>query len=618
MKNFNGLTSSEVQDSLAKYGNNKLSIKQSQTFLEMFIDAFKDKWIIILLGALAIEFVFNILKTYLPSLGHSEWLNTISIAVAILMSTGFATISSYRSEQKFNSLQDEASKVLVKVYRNGAITEINIDDLVIGDEVLVQAGEKIPADGYILDGSCKVNQACLNGESEDATKLTLGNNPIPNSDDLFNEYKVFRGTVVTSGEIVMKVTVVGDNTILGTINSSLQEEGKQSPSKEKLERLANGIGVMGYTAGGLYFAMNMAFLCSALLAVTQIDGSDVFSSTMRILMFAVTIVIMAVPEGLPMMLAMVASMNSGRLMKENILVRHSDSIETAGYTNILFSDKTGTITQGVLSVVDFIDGEGGVYDSIHKLSDNLKMNFVLGMGVNNDSLVVDGKAVGSNGTDRALRQYLVDNNLNLVQAGDVVEKEQFNSTNKYASVTLANNVKLLKGAAEVLIAKSTHYLKDSKEAKLTDELKVKLNEVSLQQANRSMRLLALCYEKDGITCLVGLVCIRDNLREGMTNTVKELNDAGVQVVMVTGDRKETAVAIAKEAGILSKSTDIVLTHDELANLTDTELKGKLPFLKVVSRALPMDKKRLVNVAQELGMVVGMTGKLAIAPLSSDR
>ena len=605
MKEVQGLSTSQVEQNLKQFGNNKLTVKESATFLEMFIDSFKDKWILILIGALGIEMLFNTIKTLYPAIGESEWLNSFSIAIAILLSTGFATISSYSAEKKFNALKDQSSKIPYKVYRNGKLVEVMVDDIVMNDLILVQTGDKIPVDGILIDGHLKVDQASLNGESEEAKKV-VGSVGKFKADDLFSEYSVFRGTVVTEGEAIIQALILGDGTILGNINSSLQEDKKQSPSKHKLEKLADGIGVMGYSAGGLYFVINIVLGYMALQeqGLTQ-DYMAIALLVMKTLMFAVTIVIMAVPEGLPMMLAMVASMNSGRLLKENILVRNPDSIETAGYTNILFSDKTGTLTNGVLSVVDFIDGEGGIYQSLNTINPKLKEGFVLAMGLNNDAQVIDSKATGSNGTDRALLQYLIDNNLvSGLDYSRIVEKEQFNSTNKYASVTTDTGIKYLKGAAEVLL---THYIKDGKVAKLTQKHIDKLNEISIEQANRSMRLLALQYQTDEQKVLIGLVCIRDNLRDGMANTIKELNQAGVQVVMVTGDRKETAIAIAKECGIIQSENDVALTHDELAQLSDQEVKNLMYRLKVVSRALPMDKKRLVDLAHDLGMVGSMTG-----------
>lgn len=612
-----GLTSSQVQKSLEKYGNNKLSVRENQSFFGMFIDAFKDKWILILIGALGIEMVFNTLKTIFPELGHSEWLNSISIAVAILASTGFATISSYRSEKKFNTLQDEAGKIRVKVFRDGELKEVLIDDIVIGDYILLQTGDKVPADGYIFEGEVKVNQASLNGESEDAVKVAYtgtAEGKDLDSSDLFSEKCIFRGTVVTSGECIMVAKTIGDKTVIGSINTSLQEEGKQSPSKEKLETLANGIGLMGYTAGGIYFALNLVLGYFALQSQVDAGVFDYVLYIMKTLMFSVTIVIMAVPEGLPMMLAMVASMNSGRLMKENILVRHSDSIETAGYTNILFSDKTGTITQGVLSVVDFITPDSKLHSNLDSIG--RKTPFIIAMGMNNDSSPSEGKAIGSNGTDRALMQWLIDSGsikdlekISKELEGKLESKEQFSSATKYSSIKFKDGTQYLKGAAEVILANSEFYFSESGKAlSLTDEMKKSIESVCKTQAERSMRILGLStILESGKTVLLGFVCIRDNLREGMQTTIQELNNAGVQVVMVTGDRKETAVAIAKEAGILKNPSDITLTHDELSKLTDTELKAKLPFLKVVSRALPMDKKRLVNISQSLGMVASMTG-----------
>ena len=615
MKKFKGLTSAEVQASKNAHGDNRLSSKEANSLLSIFIEAFQDQWILILLAALGLKIIFNFVAMIFPAIGEANWYEAISLIFAILMSTGFSAVSQYRNEQKFNILQEEASKTNAKVYRDGKLKEILVDDVVKGDQILLQSGDKIPVDGIILEGKLKVNQAVLNGESEDATKLPLGDREEPDSSDLFTEFKVFRGTVVTSDEAVIEATQIGDNTVLGSINTSLQEDSKNSPSKEKLNKLARNIGVLGYSAGAAYSVINLVLGFIALNKANNLNGGSIFLLIIETILFAVTIIIMAVPEGLPMMLALVSSMNSGRLLAQNILVRHPDTIETAGYMNILFSDKTGTITEGKLSVVDFFLGDGTLYAATGEtdapdfdtMSDSLKAEIINGIGLNNDAMVADGNAVGSNATDRALLDFLIGRSQLDFDTNTITEKQQFNSATKFASVTTNDGKTYIKGAPEFILNDCYYYLdKDGHKQNFTDDIKARFQELSLEQANRSMRLLAILNTDGNNKVLIGIVCIRDNVRSSIKQTVETMNRAGVQVVMVTGDRKETAVAIAKEAGITGEN-DLVLTHDELSALSDQELKQQLPHLKVVSRALPMDKKRLIEVAQELDMVAGMTG-----------
>ena len=616
MKNFKGLTSAEVQASKNTHGDNRLSSKEANSLLSIFIEAFQDQWILILLAALGLKIIFNFVGMIFPAIGEANWYEAISLIFAILMSTGFSAISQYRNEQKFNTLQEEASKTNAKVYRDGKLKEVLVDNIVKGDQILLQSGDKVPVDGIILEGELKVNQAVLNGESEDAKKLPLGDQEEPDSSDLFTELKVFRGTVVTSGEAVMEATQIGDNTVLGSINTSLQEDSKDSPSKEKLNQLAGNIGVLGYSAGGAYSVINLVLGFIALNKANNLNGGSIFLLIIETILFAVTIIIMAVPEGLPMMLALVSSMNSGRLLAQNILVRHPDTIETAGYMNILFSDKTGTITEGKLSVVDFFLADGTLYAATGEtdapdfdtISDSLKAEMINGIGLNNDAMIADGNAVGSNATDRALLDFLIGRDSLNFDTNSITEKQQFNSATKFASVTTNDGKTYIKGAPEFILNDCYYYLdKYGHKQNFTDDIKTHFQELSLEQANRSMRLLAILNTNGNDKVLIGIVCIRDNVRSSIKQTVETMNRAGVQVVMVTGDRKETAVAIAKEAGIVTGENDLVLTHDELTALSNQELKQKLPFLKVVSRALPMDKKRLIEAAQDLDMVAGMTG-----------
>lgn len=611
-KNY-GLTSAQAEESLKKHGNNKLSVKESQSLFSMFVESFKDKWIIILLLALFIKIAFIFICIICPQLGEVEWYDAASILAAILLSTGFSTISSYRNEQKFNALQAEASKTKAKVFRDGKLLEIMVDDIVKGDAIMLQAGDKIPVDGYLLSGEMKVNQAALNGESEEAKKkASMDPEKDFTSEDTFNAFSLFRGSVVTSGEGILHASVIGDSTMLGGIAQDIQEDSKESPSKEKLGKLADQIGILGYAGGAISAVINVILGIAAMNTAGTFSGMAIGMLIMESIMLGVSIVIMAVPEGLPMMLALVSAMNSGKLFSKHILVRHSDTIETAGFMNILFSDKTGTITEGTLSVVELMDGIGDVLPAVENLRNSLKDDIVNGMGLNNDSFVSDGKAIGSNSTDRALLEYLMNHNCTSYNRDEIAEKKAFSSATKFASVTTKGGITYIKGAPEYLINdKCKYYLdKDGQQQAFTSDVLSKLNTRMFEQAGRAMRLLAVMKyssKKPDEKTLISVLCIRDNVRKGIDKTVDVMNNAGVQVVMVTGDRKETAVAIAKEANIIRSGEDVALTHDELAAMTDEEVKNILPKLKVVSRALPMDKKRLVQCAQELDLVCGMTG-----------
>ena len=605
----NGLTSQEVLKSREKHGTNALTVKESQTFLEMLWESFKDKWALILLGAAVLKIILNLVAVFVPNVGEANWWEVSSLIVAFILATLLATIQGYKNEQVFSATLSNANNITQKVFRDGKLQEVLLNDIVIGDEVLLQSGNRVPADGYLLYGQVKVDQSSLNGESEEATKRTAEGTPDLSKEDLFSEIKIFRGCPVISGEAIIKITDIGDNTVLGSINTSIQENKKESPSKEKLSKLADSIGVLGYTSGAIYAAINLVIGYLALSKQGGITSFNIFLLVIETIMFAVTIVIMAVPEGLPMMLSLVSAMNSTKLLKENILVRNQDSIETAGYMQILFSDKTGTITEGNLSVVDFVLGDGIVIEQdkvFDTVNEDLKQEIINSMGLNNDSIVsADNKAVGSNSTDKALLDYLISKKELDYDVEVITEKTPFNSANKYASIKTKDGVEYIKGAPEILLSKVKYYLdKENNKQEFTEEHLNKFNEISLEQASRSMRIVVLLKDDT----LVTAVCIRDNIREGIRETIATLDNAKVQVVMVTGDRKETAVAIAKEAGIVKDDNDVVLTHQELEELTDEELKTVLPYLRVVSRAYPMDKRRLVKVAQEIGLVVGMTGK----------
>lgn len=619
-----GLTDQQVEESKQKYGDNSLTEQKSESFWTKLIGNFGDPMIKILCVALIINIIFAFL-------GQTEWYESVGIAIAVILATFVSTFSEYRNENAFQKLQEEASKIYCKVYRNGTVVEVSINDIVKGDCILLQSGDKIPADGLMIDGTIKVDQSVLNGESKEATKKVMPDDYIEQDAamDFLNPYKVFRGSVVCSGNAVIEVSTVGDKSVYGQIASELQtEEERDSPLKVKLSKLAGGISKFGYIGG---IAIAVAFLFQRIVIHNAFDMTQIMaycSNWMTIVndlveavMLAVIIIVMAVPEGLPLMIALVSALNMGKMLKDNVLVRKIVGIETAGSLNILFSDKTGTITKGQLEAVTFVDGNAQDYSSYDSVVGELGNVLSLSIYHNTDAVISgegnEMKILGGNATERAILSYAAKSrHSNAIKAAKVCSIP-FNSSNKYSATSVEGDysLTLIKGAPEKILAKCTkYYNQDGKAVPLTKKLDIedKINEL----AERAIRVLAIATSEQKITndslpedewTLVGIVGIRDEVRPESVTAIKEVQHAGVQVVMITGDRKDTAVAIAKEAGIIQSASDIVLTSDELAKLSDDQVKKKLKDIRVVARALPSDKSRLVTLAQQVGLVVGMTG-----------
>ena len=446
----------------------------------------------------------------------------------------------------------------------------------------------------------------MNGETEEADKMPNTNNEEYNTRDLLNKFYVYRGTVVCSGEGYVKIVVVGDKTLFGELALEVQEAQRKTPLQVKLGKLAKQISVFGYT-GAIAIILGI-------LARTLITGdlpAD-FYGWIRLLVdaitVAVTIVVRAVPEGLPMLTSMLMSFQSMQMAGDNVLVRKINGLETAGSLNLLFSDKTGTITEGRLTIAEIAapvivrqtgDVKISVFNSLDELAQDTREDLILGAGVNNSAAVGDGAVIGGNSTDRALMSFFLNDNdaiEKISNAKNQVKKfTAFNSDNKMSSVEFTDGVTYIKGAPEKIISQCEN---------ITDK-KVVNNYINAQ-ADRAMRLLAIAKKSENKTELVCVLSIRDNVRKEAIEAIKRVRAAGIQVVMITGDRKETAVAIARESGLIT-GDEIAMTSQELAEKSDDELKKILPNLRVIARALPSDKSRLVKIAQELNLVVGMTG-----------
>lgn len=602
-----GLSASEAEQSRKLYGTNALTEIPPDPLWKKILEGFKDPMIMILMVALVVQVV-------LCFMGQAEWFEPAGILVAILVANGVASISEHKQEGKASALKkEENAKEMAKVIRDGELIEIHVDDVVVGDIVYLQAGDKIPADGEVIEGTLKVDQAALNGETEEAEKIPCPEDQVYNTKDLLNKYYIYRGTVICGGEGYMQVKVVGDKTLFGELALEVQEDTRETPLQVKLHKLAQQISKFGYIGA---IAIVLGVLLKTIIS-GDIPGSiyDWIRLLMDAITVAVTIIVCAVPEGLPMLTSILLSFQSLKMAKDNVLVRKINGLETAGSLNILFSDKTGTITSGKLSVVEMASGEVKTFQTLSDVSKVYSEAIITGVGVNNSaSAAHDGTVIGGNSTDRALMTYLVEEKVaQNINKDSVCKFNSFDSAKKYSSVVVESNGKkmtFVKGAPEKILERCTTYLDmEGNVSKFTD--RKAMTAYIDAQAARSMRMLAVALadgDSDaGELTLVCVISIRDNVRKEAADAIKEVQAAGVQVVMVTGDRKETAVAIAKEAGLLTASEHVALTSAEMAQKSDNELKEILPNLRVVARALPTDKSRLVRVAQEMDYVVGMTG-----------
>lgn len=606
MYNNNGLNNEEVKENRKKYGSNNISGKNTNTFFNLFIETLGDPIIKILIIALAVKTIF-LFKDF-------DYFETIGIVIAILVASLISAISEYGSNKAFERMQEESSKINVRVRRNKKIIEISIDDIVKNDVIILSSGEKIPADGILIRGKLSVDESSLNGESKEVYKeLTKDINIISDKN------KVYRGTTIYDGTAEVLITKVGMDTLYGKMAKELTTGEDISPLKLRLTNLAKIISKIGYIAAiliAISYLFSKIFILNNfnLSIIKAIPLNTIIGYILEAMTLAVSVLVMAVPEGLPMMITLVLSTNSKKMLKNKVLVRKMVGIETAGSLNILFTDKTGTITNGKMEVISILDGSLNEYTNINELLPSYRQILIDSIIYNNDSEYdsTTNKIIGGNITDKALLSFAGQNKKDTIK---IIDKIMFNSQNKYSiSIIEKNNkkIKLIKGAPDVLLKYTTNYIDENGKSKYLD--KEKLMSIIKEKTNKGIRAIAIStsqsiYPTDNIrrNILVGIIFIKDEIRKEARDGLNLIKSAGINTIMVTGDSKETATSIAKEVGIVSNNADIILSSNELNKINDDELKKIIPRLKVVSRALPEDKKRLVLLSKELGLVTGMTG-----------
>lgn len=616
---FKGLTDEEVLKSRAENGSNEIPDSEPTTFWEAFKETFQDPMIKILV-------FIAILMIVMFFFGHAEIYEPVGTIIAILIVAFVSAKTGVASDREYRKLKDNSEKDKCKVYRNGEIRVIEVDEVVVGDKILLQSGDKISADGILIQGALRVDNSALNGEAEECKK-TEADPSVQLADDITGDtfvdaHSLFRGAVVFDGEGVLDVRKVGLKTMMGKMAEEMQEDEPDSPLKVKLSKLAHQISTFGYIGATVIALMYFGYFILTAGGVSEymaLPFDVILNDVVRAVTLAIVIIVCAVPEGLPLMISLVLMQNTSKMLDHNVLVRKAEGIETAGSLNILFSDKTGTITKGSLEVVDFFLGNGeSVPISELKNHSEVKNLIDLAIGKNTQSMFdADHRVIGGNATDQAMMKFIGEETFRQLEARTdcvVTEHQSFNSANKFSQARIDSEGKTFyKGAPEKLLATAGKYLDENGQLKDID-----LNLINKKidgLAEKAMRVLAFGYSEKPMTenqinddvVIIGLVGIRDDVRAEARDAIMEVQGAGIQVIMITGDRLETAMAIAKDAGLLKSESDVALSSAQLNEMSDDELKAVIPNLRVIARALPTDKSRMVRLCQEMNLVVGMTG-----------
>ena len=598
-KGYKGLNDIEVEESRSKHGTNSLQRIKTKGIFRRFFDNLSDPIIKILLFALVLEIAFTF--------GNCNYIEILGIVAAILLSTVVSTVFEYSGEKAFEKMQEQ-DKSIVSVYRNSSLTHVNSAEIVVGDIICLSQGDTVPADGTVIEGELSLDQSALNGENTEVIK----NNSYDNSWELDSPCRVFKGSTVVSGSAVVRVGRVGEKTYYGMVAKDVQEQTRLSPLKHRLSHLAKQISTVGYIAAifvGIAFLFNTIVIDNGFemhrIMATIKNYKAILPLLIRAFTLMITVVVVAVPEGLPMMITVVLSANMRKMLADNIVVKKLVGIETAGSLNILFTDKTGTLTAGVLSV-DRVITEDGVFASIRSLQNAGKIfeSLALCAKYNTDIIQDKGNITGGNATDKALWNFFAQEKAEAT----VKERVPFTSEKKQSAVILSDGTVLYKGAPEVIINRCKTVMKPNGAQKVSKHENV-MREYNIA-ISKGERVIAVAMSEEGgeELCLVALVVLKDKVRQGVKEAVSDVLRAKIQVVMLTGDNKDTAVNIAEECGFYrGTGTDIALTSSELNNLSDDQIKEMLPRIKVIARALPQDKTRLVRLSQEMGLVVGMTG-----------
>lgn len=588
---------------------NLLTPPKRPSIWKLYLEKFQDPVIKVLLVAAAFSLLISIIE--------SEYAETIGIFFAIFLATGIGFYFEYDANKKFDLLNAVGEETPVMVIRNGKVHEIPKKDIVVGDVVILNTGDEIPADGVLLEAvSLQVNESSLTGELM-VNKTT--DEAHFDEEATYPSNSVMRGTTVTDGHGVMCVERVGDATEIGKVARQATEQSQeQTPLNLQLTKLANLIGKVGFTIATLTFVIFTAKDLYAYLSVTAVTDWHQWLEIARIVlkyfMMAVTLIVVAVPEGLPMSVTLSLALNMRRMLKTNNLVRKMHACETMGAITVICTDKTGTLTQNLMQV----------YDA--KLDESQKNLIAEGIATNSTAFLEEKEGEGKpsgvgNPTEVALLLWLNEQGMDYISLRNqakTVNQLTFSTERKYMatlvdSSVLNTRVLYVKGAPEIVMGKCN-----------LEESRVKqYNEQLLAYQNQAMRTLGVAYKvipensstdcaelvKEGGLTFMGIFAISDPIRPDVPDAVKKCQSAGIRVKIVTGDTPGTATEIARQIGLwTSEDTERNrITGVEFAALSDEEALERVVDLKVMSRARPMDKQRLVQLLQQKGEVVAVTG-----------
>ena len=615
-----GLTDEEVLQSRSKHGDNVLTPPKRPSLWKLYLEKFEDPVVRVLLVAACFSLLISIFE--------NEYAETIGIILAILLATGIGFYFEYDANKKFDLLNSVNEETPVKVLRNGQVQVIPRKDVVVGDVVLLETGDEIPADGDLIEAvSLQVNESNLTGEPV-ISKTTDKAHFHP--DATYPSNRLMRGTTVVDGRARMCVDCVGDATEIGKVaRQSTEQTSEPTPLNIQLDKLANLISKVGFSVAGLAFAI--FFIKDVLLHypfstfTTFADWLPALKATLQYFMMAVTLIVVAVPEGLPMSVTLSLALNMRRMLVTNNLVRKMHACETMGAITVICTDKTGTLTQNQMQV-----GEAAFYAS--EGNDELKQLIYQGIAVNSTAFLEENngeakpKGVG-NPTEVALLLWLhaqgIDY-LKLRETATVIDQLTFSTERKYMATLVkaaeaGKHILFVKGAPEIVYAKCSQVWLPEGLCPADAHQSMVDNQLLGYQA-KAMRTLGFAYkivDDTEIDCaqqvndmtFIGVVAISDPVREDVPPAINRCVDAGIGVKIVTGDTPGTATEIARQIGLWTEAdTDRNrITGTEFANLTDDEALNRVMDLKIMSRARPTDKQRLVQLLQQKGAVVAVTG-----------
>lgn len=605
-----GLTNEQVKMSREKYGSNKLPEPKLKKWYEFAIEALTEKITLILI-------TIAVLQLVLGFMGVMDMTDPIMILIVLGIVTAIAVKTGLGVQKSAAELRAKTSTRYCSVIRDGKVQTINKNDLVVGDVVCIESGQEIFADGYIVEGKVSVSNAAINGESKECKKTPVDgyvSKESTSTDDFTNQNCLFAGTSVLSGEGKMIVTEVGINTINGDTLVKMQTlEPPKTALQIAIDRLCDVISKYGTIAAGFTFIV-LLVTGIAEVGFREYFGSGILDTIQKIAQafsVALTIVVAAVPEGLPLIINIVTKQNVKTMERFNILAKNPNKIPELAYVDLICTDKTGTLTTGVMTPTTVIDGYGNEVDQGTNLWDYIKKNICLNNSATYDA---ENNITGGNSIDRAILKYVDSTEFfNIQKNNKIIMKQVFQSEYKYSSCTSESGISYYKGAPEKLIEHCSKML-ISEPVAFNKQDKERLLNVIKSMTKKSMRCIALAMANGNIVentlpddmVFLGIIGVVDPVRKEVPQAVQIAHEAGIQVIEITGDCHETAVAVATEACIY-KEGDLALTNAQFEAMSDDEIKKIIPTLRVISRCSPNTKLRLVSLAQELGRSVGMTG-----------